>query len=140
MSLCIFIADADNPRLKRCSRPGCSNYVVTDHAPEQCFAECESPEAPKGPALHVRALNFAKAIFSQAPLVAEALITGDESRSIRSQAEIEQIAAICRGCPLFDGERCTHKNCGCPIDTERNAWWSKIAWRSQRCPDDPPRW
>lgn len=86
------------------------------------------------------ALNFAKAVFNQAPLVAEAILTGDESAAFRSREEIEAIAAICKGCSLFNGHVCTHQNCGCAIDEERSAWWSKIAWKSQRCPDDPPRW
>lgn len=87
-----------------------------------------------------KAINFTKAIFNQAPLVGIALLTLDESKAFRNEAEIAAIANICKACPLFNGQVCTHQNCGCAIDEERSAWWSKIAWRSQQCPDNPPRW
>lgn len=93
-----------------------------------------------GPAFYERAINFAKAVFTQTPLVAEAVLTGDESKAFRSAEEIERIAAICKPCPLFNGDICTHAKCGCNIDAKRAAWWNKLAWKSQQCPDNPPRW
>jgi hypothetical protein len=87
-----------------------------------------------------RAVNFAKAVFDQAPLVIEFAVTGDESVAFRSREEIETISAVCKACPLFNGKICTHQNCGCVIDEERSGWWSKIAYRSAHCPDNPPRW
>ncbi|HUY91689.1 MAG TPA: hypothetical protein VMV10_23305 [Pirellulales bacterium] len=98
------------------------------------------PEQPIAPALWRKAINFTAAVFAQAPLAVEALLTGDETRAVRSREEIERIAAICKACPLFDGERCTHKHCGCPVNADRNAFLSKLAWKSQRCSDNPPRW
>lgn len=85
-------------------------------------------------------MNFAKAVFSQATLGVEAFLSDEELKITRSAEEIEAIAAICKACPLFNGKVCTHSNCGCPIDADRNIWWNKLAWKSQRCPDDPPRW
>lgn len=98
------------------------------------------PPPPPPPALWRKAANFASAVLAQAPLIAKALLTGDEAQAFRSPEEIEEIAEICRGCSLFNGEVCTHKNCGCQISADRNVWLSKLAWRSQTCPDDPPRW
>lgn len=92
------------------------------------------------PSLWKKAVNFTAAALKQAPLFAEAAWTGDESKAFRSPEEIERIAAICQNCSLFNGEICTHKNCGCTINTDRSAWLSKLAWRSTQCPDDPPRW
>lgn len=128
----------------RCVREGCGR-IIRDVAQLPIWAACANqdlPETPRpaAPAGWQKVLNFAKAAFNQAPLVAEAILTGDEAKAFRSQAEIEAIANICKSCPLFNGSICTHGDCGCSIDAERNAWWSKIAWRSQSCPDDPPRW
>lgn len=100
----------------------------------------ETPEPPPPPGFWRRAANFAAAALKQAPLFVEAALTGDETVALRSPAEIERIAAICKACPLFNGEVCTHKNCGCQISADRSAWLSKLAWRSQKCPDDPPKW
>ena len=139
MMLCVFILpDPADPRVKTCSRDGCGNRIVSDYPPERCYAECKSPSV--APPLVKRALNFVRAAFGQAPLAIEAIIEGDSSIAFRSREEIERIAAICKACPLFDGQVCTHRNCGCTISADRNEFWSKLAWRSQRCPDDPPRW
>lgn len=88
-----------------------------------------------GPPLWKRAANFASAVFHQAPLMADAVLSGDESKAFRSKEEIESIAAICGSCPLFNGEICTHPSCGCPVSADRAEFWSKLAWKSQKCPD-----
>ena len=95
---------------------------------------------PPEPGLWRKAVNFAAAALKQAPLFVEAAVTRDESKAFRSAGEIERIAEICKACPLFNGEVCTHKNCGCTISADRSAWLSKLAWRSTKCPDDPPKW
>lgn len=121
-----------------CTLCGLTRGLAFGRKPRGNCPKAESQPIP--PALWRKAFNFASAIIGQAPLVAEAILTGDEEKAFRSRQEIERIAAICKACPLFDGERCTHKNCGCPVSADRNAWISKIAWRSQSCPDNPPRW
>lgn len=93
---------------------------------------------PGPPPLVHRAMNFAKAIFSQVALSAEALLGDEEIKLVRSKEEIEAISAICKACPLFNGKVCTHDSCGCPIDADRAVWWNKLAWKSQKCPDG--RW
>lgn len=103
------------------------------HKPRGACPKADSVHV--SPALWQKAINFAGAILAQAPLAAEALLTGDESRAFRSQEEIETIAAICKSCPLFNGEVCTHKSCGCTISADRNAFWSKLAYKSQSCPE-----
>lgn len=133
---CIFIP-TEKPHHYRCMREGCSNKIATKEPPEKCFARCR---AIHGPTLIERAINFASAAFAQAPLMAASILTDDEKKAFRTREEIEAIAGICRSCPLFDGEICTHKDCGCYIDDGRNRWWSKIAWKSAHCPDNPPRW
>lgn len=144
---CDWRTDAINPQRKACAREGCTNVLVTHNPPERCFAACEaiagnsalvvvaSGEPPLPPAVVDRAINFTKAVFKQLPLVGLAIVTGDESRAFRSQEEIEGIAGICKACPLFDGERCTHRNCGCPVNADRSQFWSKLAYKSQSCPD-----
>ena len=102
-----------------------------------CRVAVDAKEAPQN---WRKALNFAKAVFNQLPLTAEACMAWDRTKAFRSQPEIEAIASICKACPLFNGEICTHRDCGCAIDEGRAAWWSKIAWKSQKCPDEPPQW
>lgn len=133
---CNFVPDSDDPRIKRCSRQGCTNRLITDDPPERCHAVCESPVV--APPLLKRALNFVHAAFGQAPLVGAAIIHWDSSEAFREQDEIERIAEICKSCRLFDGERCTHAECGCPVNADRAKFLSKLAWRSQHCPDG--RW
>ena len=135
---CDWAADESNQRIKRCRRDGCNRVVVTDYPPDRCYGECSSPHV--APPMVKRALNFVRAAFGQAPLLIEAALTGNSDVAFRSREEVERIAEICKTCPLFDGERCTHKNCGCDISPDRNAFWSKLAWKSETCPYDPPRW
>lgn len=130
---CIFTHQGDQIICGRCGKA--YDWPAGMAAP---IRECLT--ALDGPSLLRRANNFAAAVFKQAPLVAAAALTGDEAKAFRSQAEIEAISNTCKACPLFNGDICTHKDCGCPIDTKRDAWWSKIAWKSQHCPDEPPRW
>lgn len=120
-----------NGNEKKCRR--CTNRVFTDDPPERCYGECLNP--PDGPPLVERARNFAKAVFRQLPITAVAIIKRDESIAFRSREEIQSLAAICKQCPLFNGQVCTHQNCGCVIDEERSEYWSKLAYRSTSCPD-----
>ncbi len=134
----------------RCAREGCER-IVRHVTQLPIFAPCRAPgymstadltieAAHQPPPIWAKAINFAKAVFHQLPLVAEAILTGDESKAFRSREEIEAIAATCKACPLFDGQVCTHPDCGCPIDEERTRWLSKLAYRASTCPDNQPRW
>lgn len=124
-------------RCPRCGHEEVSEVFQSWQLHRHCPALKPTDEAPS---IMQRAVNFAKSVFAQAPLVAEALLTGDESAAFRSKEEIEAIAAVCKTCPLFNGQVCTHRDCGCVIDEERSVMWSKIAYRSAHCPDNPPRW
>lgn len=120
-----------------CSVCGLTRRLAFGKKPRgACPAAAPQPE----PSLLRKAANFAAAALKQAPLFVEALLTGDETGAFRSADEIAKIADICKTCPFFSGEICTHEKCGCAISADRSAWLSKLAWRSQRCPDDPPRW
>lgn len=114
--------------------------ALADGKPSPVSGESAPVPPPTPPAIYQKAINFAKAVFNQIPLATAAILTGDESKAFRSQAEIEAIAKTCQSCPLFNGQVCTHKDCGCPIDQDRNRWWSKVAFKSAFCPDNPPRW
>ena len=132
MMPCLYLKDGDE--FYRCRH--CGHVTQTP-----IFRECTCPPEPRqAPAPLVRAINFAKAVFSQVALSAESLFSDEEIKLTRSPEEIKEIAAICKACPLFDGKVCTHGDCGCPIDEDRAVWWSKIAWKSQHCPDNPPKW
>lgn len=138
---CTF-EQTDRQGVYRCSGCGFTTKPLSCDA-HSIVRECKSPAAaqPAGtisPALWQKAVNFTGAVFAQLPLAAEAILTGDESKAFRNREEIEAIAATCRACPLFDGERCTHQSCGCPVLADRSVFWSKIAWKSQNCPDG--RW
>ena len=132
-SCCIFVRVGERIVCERCRKE--YHWPVSHPLPVRNCGEGLS-----GHPFLKRAINFAKAAFRQVPLVAEYVLTGDEARAFRSQAEIEAIAKVCKACPLFNGDVCTHKNCGCPIDKDRSRWWSKVAFKSAFCPDTPRRW
>jgi hypothetical protein len=54
---------------------------------------------------------------------------------IVTRDELENRLAICEQCPLLVNQVCTHKDCGCGIRGDRGTFWSKLAWRSETCPD-----
>lgn len=67
----------------------------------------------------------------------------------RSDSEVERIVSLaCHHCPLFNGSICTHRNCGCRIQTpkqERKEWTirgilskslqNKARMATEDCPD-----
>lgn len=83
---------------------------------------CNSP--PVRPNLFRRAINFTKA-------TAKHLLHGSPKAS---SDEIQRRMSICRTCDLFDGKICTHKRCGCNVNTEHK-FLNKLAWADQSCPD-----
>lgn len=48
-----------------------------------------------------------------------------------SAAQLQERLAACEGCGKRNGFRCSL--CGCAI-------LKKAPWRSENCPDNPPRW
>lgn len=47
--------------------------------------------------------------------------------------------AVCRECPLYRDNHCTHRNCGCQLASE-SRMTGALWWASKQCPDSPPRW
>lgn len=60
-------------------------------------------------------------------------------KPVRTQERIDEIYAICSGCPLFKGGICTHIACGCEI-SRKKATDHKLAWATESCPLVPPKW
>lgn len=75
----------------------------------------------------------------------------------RTPWEIRAIHKICKACPHYIPVQ--HKplrwwqrllritpsegacgKCRCNVSAKANKWLNKVAWRSEHCPDDPPRW
>src|SRR5258708_1780244 len=142
---CTFAIPGHNER----TCPVCGNVVRTSDPPETCHAECGAKSAHQvghtqfaglSPGFFTKLANFARAAVNQLPLVVEAVLTGDESVAARSQEEIATNFAICQGCELFRDGACSHPSCGCSIDPERSAFWSKLSWKSAHCPLEPPKW
>jgi hypothetical protein len=44
----------------------------------------------------------------------------------RAEEKMRVYLAICKGCQLFSGAICTHKDCGCPTGREKK-FLSKLA-------------
>ena len=82
-----------------------------------------------GPGIVRKAFNFGVALAAH-------VATGGQ---YRTQAEIRDLLAICRGCDYFqatddDGGICTHKRCGCGLKTSAGLF-NKLAHSSQSCPE-----
>ena len=79
---------------------------------------------------------FRKAFNSASALVSHVA----DGMAKRSREEMETILEThCRPCPWFRGDHCGHRDCGCSVSAEER-FFNKLAWRSERCPDDPPKW
>ena len=76
-----------------------------------------------GPSLPRAAFNFAIALTSH-------VANGFQQRS---KPEIETLLQICQACPLYDGSKCTHQDCGCNVNGEE-VFFNKLAWASEHCP------
>lgn len=56
------------------------------------------------------------------------------SRKVNDATRQARLAA-CQSCiKHFDGEVCTHPQCGCPMTDKRNGWRDALSWESKRCP------
>lgn len=78
--------------------------------------------ARPSPGLLKRAANFTGAVAKEA-----AAIVGGQPAV--TEGQYQERVSICRGCPLFDGSRCTA--CGCPVEGEVV---SAARFRSKKCP------
>lgn len=77
------------------------------------------------PNLTTRIMNFLPALTSH-------LMTGSRKTT---QEEMAQRLAVCKECPLFMANTCTHDSCGCNIkDTQ--VFLNKLYWADQKCPLD----
>ena len=56
----------------------------------------------------------------------------DGCQTVTKEQLSERLTA-CQPCPHRGIVRCRHDDCGCFI-------WLKARWKSQKCPDNPPRW
>ena len=83
----------------------------------------EPDELPALPPTIQMAKNFVKA-------AAKHIADGMEKVTIEQfKARID----VCNKCEYRLKNRCTHPKCGCFLDIK--AWW-----KSEDCPDEPPRW
>ena len=75
-------------------------------------------------------LRFAKA-------VARWIAAG---RPTRTQAQVDRIYEICRGCDTFDKKHQTCKGCGCYIRKNLPAFLNKLKMSTETCAKRPPKW
>ena len=78
------------------------------------------------PPLHERIKNFAIASAKHAA----------NGFQMCEPEMVEMRVAICRGCEFLVNDHCG--KCGCPCVPD--AYLSKVAWKSERCPLNPPKW
>lgn len=91
-----------------------------------CGFVAVSPETKReGPPSFVRRVrNFARA-------TSRYVVAG---RPQRSEIEINEILEThCKTCEYYDGQICTHKDCGCPV-ARAGRWRNKLAWATESCP------
>ena len=96
------------------------------------------------PPLTVQAKNFvafAGRTASRIGANAIKLVKGDKPDPILVPAEVKAARQLeCTGgagkapCPNYEGGRC--RLCGCGLDMLAK----KLAWATERCPDNPPKW
>lgn len=53
----------------------------------------------------------------------------------RSPAQIAALYQICQACPLFRNSICTHERCGCRVSENPKAYFNKLAWKTETCPE-----
>jgi len=56
-------------------------------------------------------------------------------RTIRSDEQVAYLRTICQECPRFNGQICTHQNCGCDVTGSGSIFGDKLRWLSESCPD-----
>ena len=56
-------------------------------------------------------------------------------RPERTDEQVQELRQICQGCPMFNGQICTHENCGCNVTSSGSILGDKLRWLSESCPD-----
>lgn len=106
MGNCAWTADTADARVKRCSREGCVNRVVTDHPPELCFGRCQAIADHGAPCLHrggvVREVSCMRCDGQQLVLpIHSCAAFGECSLTDHSAREGFAGVKICDGCPSW---------------------------------------
>lgn len=110
--------NAEGRARHRCEGCGVTTAPILPTSKVVC--RCEK----KPPGMLQRAMNFAQA-------AAVHVVTGLDTVSAEQRAER---LAICKACPLYNGNICTHSKCGCGI-SEQATFIDKLNWASSTCPD-----
>lgn len=106
---------------KNCGRA--SQFYIHDEGVKDLKLSCSFNGVTKAPKLLKRVANFTLAGIKH-------IVSGFPTCS---QEQIDSRFALCSACNWFNGEICTHKNCGCEITNEQK-YLSKLAWKSESCP------
>lgn len=84
--------------------------------------------------------SFAGKVYSYAAAAARWTAAGQPKRT---EAEQQAVLEICKACPLFEPHPKKPESrpgkcgmCGCKLNLKSG----KVAWATESCPDDPPRW
>ncbi len=91
--------------------------------PLRCRCGSHQVSDDRGPGFFRRGLNFARAATMHA-------LRGAPHAS---QETIDARLAICQACDFYNGQTCTHKDCGCNAGRTRR-FLNKLAWADQQCP------
>lgn len=116
-----------------CNGPGFCNrhqidkckveYIVCKTHPDECKKLDVLYGVVTEPSIVQKAVNLTEATAEH---IADGLVNVTEEEQSRRMA-------ICQSCPFFVAGNATCLKCGCYLKT-------KTAWRSGKCPDNPPRW
>lgn len=98
-----------------CKRKGCVKTLPLAMQNKNIVSKCMGKRQLPPPSKMV--WNFAKAVARHI----------QDGGTKVSKEEYARRLEICDTCPLRQGNRCTHMNCGCRLDL-------KARWRSENCP------
>lgn len=87
----------------------------------------DTAAAPQLPPFRTRVMNFMHALAGH---VRNGFTTV-------SPEVLEQRLETCASCQHFTGQHCAKCGCNCG---NRNPFLNKLAWESEHCPLDPPKW
>lgn len=122
MTFCQFLP-SDRPRHYRCHTCGSEIGPVSD-PPERCYRVCRSATSPPLPGIIKRAGQYAKAI-------ARWTAAGSPTRT---QAEIDGLLAVCRGCRQYNAQHAACAKCGCNVNSQASGLANKLAMATEHCP------
>lgn len=115
-----------------CTHDGCRKQTKRPEDKEPCAIQPDRP-APPTPSMFRRVVNLTSASIMHAY----------KGFQTCSEEEIQKRFAICSGgqdgeaCTYYNGQICTHNNCGCRITNSGNLkFLHKLGWADQKCPID----